>query len=172
MQKINIKNMAIAGFLIALSVVLSRFIALPGIITFGGLPIIFAGIGLGPILGGIVGGLGDIVKAALFPTGPMMPHFILTSALTGIIPGLVTIVLKTNLSRPKLWKIFIAILAGQFITTVLLVPYFRYILFGHPLLLTMGKSVIRQAVNIPLYTLIIKVLIESLYRAGVMETSK
>src|SRR5699024_9597699 len=110
------------------------------------------GIGFGPIIGGIVGGLGDIVKASLFPTGPMMPHFILTSALTGVIPGLVAMLLKTDLSKPKLWKLFLSILAGQFITTVLLVPYFRQILFGHPLLLTMGRSVIRQAVNIPLYT--------------------
>lgn len=169
MRKITARTMSIAGFLIALSVVLSRFIALPGIISFGGLPIIFAGIGLGPILGGIVGALGDIVKASLFPTGPMMPHFILTSALTGIIPGLITIALKTNLSKPKLWKIFLAILAGQVVTTVLLVPYFRHILFGHPLFVTMGNSIIRQAVNIPLYSLIIKGLLEALSRAGVME---
>ncbi|HAE91645.1 MAG TPA: folate family ECF transporter S component, partial [Tissierella sp.] len=60
MRKINIKTIVISGFLIALNVVLSRIITIPGIISFGGFPIIFSGIVFGPVVGGIVGGVGDI----------------------------------------------------------------------------------------------------------------
>lgn len=169
MKKINVKTITITGFLIALNIVLSRIITIPGIISFGGFPIIFGGIVFGPVVGGIIGGVGDVVSFMVRPTGAFMPHFVLTSALTGIIPGLMVNVLKNNLKNPKLWKIFTAILTGQIITTVIMVPYFRQILFGHPFVLTMVKALTKQAVNIPAYSIIILMLIKALYRAGAIQ---
>ena len=169
LKKIDIKTIAISGFLIAFNIVLSRIITIPGVINFGGFPIIFAGIVFGPIVGGIVGALGDIVSFIVRPTGPFMPHFVLTSALTGIIPGILMKVLKAKLPKFPLWKIFVAILVGQVITSVLMVPYFRNILFDHPFIITMSKAASKQAINIPVYSILIKGLIESLAKAGVLE---
>lgn len=169
MKKMNVKAIVISGVLIALNIILSKFIAIPGVISFGGFPIIFGGIVFGPILGGIVGTVGDIVSFIIKPTGPFMPHFVLTSALTGIIPGILVRTLKNDPRYPKLWKIFIAILIGQVTTTVLMVPYFREVLFGHPFLVTMPKALSKQAINIPAYSIIIKILIQALYRAGAIE---
>lgn len=172
MRKINIKTIVISGFLIALNVVLSRIITIPGIISFGGFPIIFSGIVFGPVVGGIVGGVGDVVSFIVRPTGAFMPHFILTSALTGVIPGILTKVLKNDLTKPKLWKIFISIFVGQVITSVLMVPYFRLILFSHPFIATMLKAATKQAINIPAYSIIIKILIQSLYNAGTLKRAE
>lgn len=169
MKKMNVKAIVSSGVLISLNIILSKFIAIPGIISFGGFPIIFGGIVFGPIIGGIVGTVGDIVSFIIKPTGPFMPHFVLTSALTGIIPGILVRALKNDPRDPKLWKIFISILIGQVITTVLMVPYFREVLFGHPFLVTMPKALSRQAINIPAYSIIIKLLIQALYRAGAIE---
>lgn len=169
MKKLNVKIITISGFLIALNVVLSRIVSIPGIINFGGFPIIFGGIVLGPVVGGIIGLVGDIFSHIVRPLGPYMPHFTLTAALTGIIPGIITMVLKNDLKEPKLWKILVAILIGQIITTVLMVPYFRYILFDHPFVLTMSKAAVKQAVNIPVYSVLIRILIEALYKAGALE---
>lgn len=171
MKKINPKIMVISGFLIALNVVLSRIITIPGVINFGGFPIIFAGVVFGPVVGGIVGSVGDVVSFIVRPTGPFMPHFVLTSALTGIIPGVMMKLLKAELPKFPLWKIFISILVGQVITSVFMVPYFRNILFTTPLLVTMSKAVVKQSINIPAYSIIIKGLVESLYRAGAIEKS-
>ncbi len=169
MKKIDTKIIVISGFLIALNVVLSRIVTIPGVINFGGFPIIFAGVVYGPIVGGIVGAIGDIVSFIVRPTGPFMPHFVLTSALTGIIPGILMKVLKAELPKFPLWKIFIAILVGQVTTSVLMVPYFRNILFDHPFIITMSKAASKQAINIPVYSILIKGLVESLARAGVLK---
>ena len=109
MRKMNVKTIVISGVLIALNVILSKLIAIPGIISFGGFPIIFGGIVFGPILGGIVGIVGDVVSFIVKPTGTFMPHFTLTAALTGIIPGILVRIFKNDLRQPKLWKIFIDI---------------------------------------------------------------
>ena len=169
MKKITPKIMAISGFLIALNIVLSRIIMIPGVINFGGLPIIFAGVVFGPVVGGIVGAVGDVVSFIVRPTGPFMPHFVLTSALTGIIPGLMMKLLKAEMPKFPLWKIFTSILCGQVITSVLMVPYFLNSLFSMPLVATMSKAVVKQAINIPAYSIIIKGLVESLYRAGAIK---
>ena len=165
MKKINPRIMAISGFLIALNIVLSRIITIPGIINFGGFPIIFAGVVFGPVVGGIVGAVGDVVSFIVRPTGAFMPHFVLTSALTGVIIRL----LKAKLPKIPLWKIFISILVGQVITSVLMVPYFLNTLFSTPLMVTMSKAVVKQAINIPAYSIIIKGLVESLSRAGAIK---
>lgn len=161
--------MAISGFLIALNIVLSRIITIPGVINFGGFPIIFAGIVLGPVVGGIVGAVGDVVSFIVRPTGAFMPHFTLTSALTGIIPGLMIRFLKAEMPKVPLWKIFVSILCGQVITSVLMVPYFLNRLFSMPLLVTMSKAAVKQAINIPAYSIIIRALVEPLFRAGAIK---
>lgn len=169
MKKIDVRTMTISGFLIALNIILSRFITIPGIINFGGFPIIFAGIVFGPVVGGIVGTTGDIVSFIVRPTGAFMPHFVLTSALTGIIPGLVVKVLRNNLKDSKLWKVFIAILIGQVITTVLMVPYFRQILFAQPFIVNTIRAMQKQAINIPAYAIMINILIKSLYKSQALK---
>lgn len=171
MKKFDSKIITISGFLIALNVVLSRFITIPGIVNFGGFPIIFAGVVFGPIVGAVVGGVGDVVSFIVRPTGPFMPHFVLTSALTGIIPGIIMKLLKAELPKFPLWKILVAIFIGQVTTSVLMVPYFRNILFGHPLFITMTKAATKQVINIPVYAVLIKGLVESLARAGAIESS-
>ncbi len=169
LKKPSPKIITISGFLIALNVILSRFITIPGIINFGGFPIIFAGIVFGPTVGGVVGALGDVVSFLMRPTGPFMPHFVLTSALTGIIPGILMKLLNAETDKIPFWKIFLSILIGQVTTSVLMVPYFRNILFGHPLIVTMTKAATKQAINIPFYSILIKGLVESLVKAKVIE---
>lgn len=165
-MKLSTKTIIISGFLVALNIILSRLLIIPGIINFGGFPIIFGGIVFGPLVGGIVGAVGDVVSYIIRPMGVFMPHFTLTSTLTGVIPGILVRTLKLNWDKPSLWKIFIAILVGQVTTSVLMVPYFRYILFGHPLFLTMTRAAARQTMNIPVYSIIIKLMIPILYKSG------
>ncbi|SFQ21071.1 folate family ECF transporter S component [Caldicoprobacter faecalis] len=167
----SIRTITISGLLIALNVVLSSVLTIPGVISFGGFPIIFGGIVLGPVAGGVIGAIGDVLSFIARPSssGPFMPHFTLTSALTGVIPGIMVRLLKVDFERPSFWKILVSIFLGQTITSVIMVPYFRNILFGHPLWLTMTKAASRQMLNIPLYSVVITILLRVLYRAGVIE---
>lgn len=86
-----------AGLLAGLSIIFTRvfsfMIPLAGLpalrIGFGGLPITMAGILFGPLVGGIVGVVADLIGFMMNPMGgTYFPGFTLSAALTGIIPGL------------------------------------------------------------------------------------
>lgn len=170
MKKISVKEITYFAMLIALNVILTRVgsIRIGGggteitRIGFGGYPIIFAGIVLGPLAGGIVGAVGDIIGMMMFPMGPFMPHFSAIAALTGIIPGLIMKSFKEENSKTSTWKLFVAIGLGQIITSVLLTPYFMQRLFNIPFILKVPERIITQAIQIPLYVYITKVLLKRL----------
>lgn len=168
MQKITVRDMVYISLLIALNIVLGRVtsirVPMAGIegvrIGFGGLPIIFSGIALGPLAGGIVGGVGDVIGYWINPMGQYMPHFTLTAALTGIIPGLILRPLKK--SEYTFWQLVIAIGIGQTITSVLLVPYFIDRLFNVPMITTLPGNLINQVIHVPLYAFMTKVIMKRL----------
>jgi ECF transporter S component (folate family) len=169
-KKLNSKNIAYYALLIALNVVLTRVgsIRIGGggteivRIGFGGFPVIFAGIVFGPLAGGIVGAVGDIIGMIVSPMGPYMPHFTLTAALTGVIPGLIMMKCKDKVCRTSFWRLLMAIAVGQAITSILLWAYFMKTLFGMPLATILPGRVISQLVNIPLYAYMTKILISRL----------
>lgn len=130
-------------------------------IGLGGLPIILAGILLGPLAGGVVGIVSDLVGFLLVPMGPYMPHFTLTAALTGIIPCLVLKLTNGKREIPSFLHLLLGIGIGQAITTVILVPYFSYILFGLPLLYTVLGNAISQLISVPLYAYISLFILKS-----------
>jgi len=158
------RKLARLSFLIALSIILTRFLSLrvaiggvEGIrIGFGALPIIFAGIAFGPLAGGMVGAVSDLVGYFINPMGAYMPHFTLTAFLTGFIPAIVMYVIRGN--RVSYWQLLLAVAVGQIISSVILVPVFIQMLFGVPLEVTMLPKVISQAINIPIYAYMCKVL--------------
>ena len=154
------------GLLIALSIILTRVaslrIAIGGIegirIGFGGLPIILGGVLFGPLSGGLVGAISDLVGYFINPMGAYMPHFTLTSALTGIIPALVLKLSQKN--EANVLELGTAIAVGQTITSLILVPYFLHTLFGLPWAILMLPRIIGVPVNIFLYTVAINLLLK------------
>ena len=161
------KKIAYLAFLTALTIILTRILSIripiagvEGVrVGFGALPIIFAGIAFGPVAGGIVGALGDILGYFINPLGAYMPHFTFTSFLTGFIPGFIVFyVLKRCRTLPV---ILIAISVGQLITSLTLVPYFINTLFEVPFTVLMPPRLISQLINIPIYVYFIKVLLNS-----------
>ena len=158
------RKLAIAGMLVALSVAINSLRI--GSISFGGFPIIFAGLTMGPVIGFVVGAVADIVGFIVRPSasGGFNPLFILTSALTGFIPGLVILMLKDEYPNYKFWKVFVAIATGQLITTVLMVPLFVTLLRQANMIGTqafwiafygrVAKAFARQVVNVPVYSII------------------
>lgn len=154
------------SLMIALNIVLTRVasirIPIGGVevvrIGFGGFPIIYSGIAFGPLAGGIVGAVGDIIGYWINPAGAYMPHFTLSAALTGIIPGLV---LKPfDKSEYNFWHLILAIGIGQTITSIIMVPYFLNRLFDVPLIATIPGRIKGQIIHIPLYAYMTKIIMK------------
>ena len=170
MQKISTRDIAYYGLLVALNIVLTRVgsirIGGGGVelvrIGFGGYPVIFAGIVFGPVAGGIVGAIGDIIGHFISPMGPYMPHFTMTAALTGILPGIVIMLFKDEKSKKSFWKLIVAIAVGQIATSIFMVPYFMQTLFSVPMITTVpGRAIF----HIPLYAYVTKILVNRLSMA-------
>lgn len=95
MQKNNyLRRLVLIGLFSAISIVLTRFasVMLAGgtiRLGFGNIPIIFTGILLGPVAGGITGVISDLIGVLIAPQGKFHPGLTISAALIGIIPGLV-----------------------------------------------------------------------------------
>lgn len=170
MKRLSTRNVAIYGMLIGLNVILTRYasIRIGGggteaiRIGFGGYPVIFAGIVFGPLAGGIVGAVGDLIGMVVSPMGAFMPHFTLVAALTGIIPGVIMLMFKEPKAKTNFGKLLIAIAIGQVITSVFMTPYFMEKLFSIPMVVKVPERAITQAIQIPLYAYITKTLLQRL----------
>ena len=85
------RQIALIAVLIAMEVVLSRFLSFSVWNLKLGLsfiPVMLAAYLVGPVGGLIVGGMSDFIGAVLFPIGTYFPGFTVTAALTGLIFGL------------------------------------------------------------------------------------
>ncbi|QTL99358.1 folate family ECF transporter S component [Iocasia frigidifontis] len=167
MENISNRRIVYMAFLIALSIVLTRILSLhipiggvEGIrIGFGGLPIIFTGVLFGPLAGGIVGAVADILGFFLSPMGPYMPHFTLTSFLTGFLPG--AVVFYFFKGETSYLSLMVAIAVGQLISSVILVPLFLNHLFGIPFLPLLIGKIKGQLFHVPVYVYLIRVLLKN-----------
>jgi ECF transporter S component (folate family) len=159
MPKISTKHLTAMALLIALEIILSRFLSLSAWNTkigFSFVPVVIAAILLGPIYAGIVGALADFVGALLFPIGAYFPGFTLTAFLTGMVYGLFLY------KRQSLPRILGAVAVNQFILSLLLNTLWISVLYGSPfgpLLVTrLVQSAILTVVQIVVIELIVKAL--------------
>ena len=91
MKQINTKDLVLISILIALNVVLSRFLSISAWnikIGFTFITLYISAYLYGPLISGMVGGIGDLIGSLLFPIGAYFPGFTLTSFLMGVVFGL------------------------------------------------------------------------------------
>ena len=114
--------------LLALSVILGFFkIPLSQVseIRLQFLPVAAEGILFGPLYGGIVGGLSDILCYMVRPTGAFFPGFTISAVIQGIIYGL--ILHKDH----GLKRILLALVLDTVIVSLILNPLWLMILYGN-----------------------------------------
>lgn len=170
MSKIfTVRKICIMALLIALEVVFARFLSIENgafKISFGFLPIAIAGMTLGPIGGGIVGVIADILGMMIFSKGNVYFFpFTISQFLYGVGFGLM--LYKKQLSVLKL-TIFVAL--QYIIVNVLIGSYFNYLYF----LLILGKQkaisvllisrITASAINFPAQIILVNLISKYLYR--------
>lgn len=87
-------KISFSALFIALTIILSRFFALPALfgisflkISFANSVVMFSSFLLGPLWGAIVGGAADVIGALLFPQGGAFnPAYTIPAVLTGLCP--------------------------------------------------------------------------------------
>jgi len=92
----NLKNTRVVvyvGILIALEIILTRFVQInlpfsKDRVSIGFLPVAVSGALFGPVIGGITAGIADVIRANILAQGDFNPLFTLSAALRGVIYGL------------------------------------------------------------------------------------
>ena len=103
----SIYVLTLTAMLIACQVVLGNLLQVPLLgkqYNFGFVPIALAGALMGPVPAAIVGGLGDLIGAHLFPAGTYFPGFTLTNALVGLVCGVFL-----HGRKPSWWRCIAAV---------------------------------------------------------------
>ena len=127
--KLDTRSLVTIALLVAMEVVLSRFLSINAWnikIGFSFLPIVIGAMLYGPIGGALIAALGDFIGAILFPIGAYFPGFTLTAFLTGFVFGLF---LYKGRSLPRIAG---AVLFNQCILSLCLNTLWISILYGSP----------------------------------------
>lgn len=127
----SINEIATTGLLVALEVVLNRFasINLWNLkIGLAFIPIMVAGMLLGPIKAGVVGVVSDLIGAILFPSGAFFPGFTVSAFVRGCIYG------AFLYKNQGIIYIAMASFLNQFILGLFVTSYWLHILYASPYL--------------------------------------
>ncbi|MBO5994596.1 MAG: 5-formyltetrahydrofolate cyclo-ligase [Firmicutes bacterium] len=129
MKKKSTQMIVTLGLLVALHIILSRFLSINAWnmkIGFAFVAVFVGAYLYGPVAGAVVGGLGDFLGAILFPIGAYFPGFTLNCALTGVVMGLLLYKKQSPL------RVVIAVAIDQLIIAMWITPLWISILYGSP----------------------------------------
>ena len=160
MKKTNTRLLAIMALLVALHIVLSRFLSINTFdlkIGFAFIPIFVAAYLYGPMAAGIVGALGDFLGAILFPIGAYFPGFTLTAFCTGLTFGLLLHRKQTMV------RIAAATAVNQLILGLLVNTFWQSILYGTPFLARMYLRIPQCLILIPVEFVVMAALSRALF---------
>lgn len=131
-SKISTEKLVICGILVAFYIILTKFVSIHSGTTkigFGFLAIFLGAYLLGPIYGGLIGAIGDLLGTLLFPLdGAYFPGFTLTAFLTGVLFGLV---FKGNYHEKLKLRIGIAVVIDQLILSLFLNTFWISLISGN-----------------------------------------
>lgn len=122
MKKMNIRNIAMLGVLIALDVVATRFLGFSTLtirFSFGSIFIIMAGIWFGSLEGALVGGVADVIGCLIAGTG-FYPPLMISPIVLGILAGLGR---KWFLKKPNLGRMALIVMVSYMITTLFIATW-------------------------------------------------
>lgn len=154
-RKFDTKMLVTAALLIAMQVILSRFLSINAWnlkIGFAFTAIFVAAYFYGPWFSAVVAVVADVIGASLFPSGAFFPGFTLTALLTGIVFGIFLYKKQTPL------RIISAVAIDQLVLGLLLNSYWLSVLYGSPYVPLLATRAIQCLVMMPVMYITISAL--------------
>lgn len=134
MRKFSVRELAAAGILTAAAVILTRLLTVnvaDGVrIGLGNLPILLAGLWLGPVYGVLVGALSDVLGAILLSPYGWNPLLTVSPALYGLAAGLIGLALKK--AEPRWLRLWAASLICHAVSTMTVSTAILASMYGLP----------------------------------------
>ena len=158
----KIKRIVISGLLLALLIVLSRFVSIKTqilVISFSFIPIIMSAIWLGPKYSTLIAMLGDLIGALLFPFGTYFIGYTISQALTGLVYGMFLYKKGEELSTKELLiRLTISSLIVLILINVFLTSLWIHIQYGKAYIVIMTGRIVAQICMFPIQLILIYAL--------------
>ena len=169
MRNTAIQRLTISAMLLALSVILG-FFKLPlsqvSEIRFQFLPVAAEGVLFGPLYGGILGGLSDILCYIIRPTGPFFPGFTLSAIIQGVIYGGI-------LGREQTpGRIFLATALDTLIVSLILNPLWLMLLYGNSFVVIFTGRILKVLIMFPINIIMLTVMSKLISSPSIRENIK
>ena len=161
------KKIILSAMLLSILIVLSRFFSIKSsflVISFSFIPMMLAGIYLGPKYAAIIAGLGDLIGAILFPFGAYFPGFTISAAIIGFIYGI--FLYKKPGENRKDFKFIIQLIISSILVLggikILLESVFLNVLYGKAYIAVIASRLVTELIMIPVQVITIFILEKAL----------
>lgn len=159
----KLKKVILSGVLLALLIVLNRFVSIKTpllVISFLFVPIMMAGVWLGPKYATLIAALGDFIGAILFPFGTYFPGFTISAGLKGLIYGLILYKKQGEERSDKnfIIRLIISSILVLGIIEIFIVPLWLNIMYGKAYLAVVSTRILAQVIMFPIQVVTIFIL--------------
>lgn len=154
----NVTAISVAGMLVAIGVVLSfvKIVLSPVLeISFSFLPLAAGGLLYGPVVGGVMGILTDVLGYFVRPNGPFFPGFTLNALISGVLYGLFLYKKPVTWTRVIIVSALIAVFINLGLTSLWL-----SMMYGKAFIVLVSARIIKNIVMFPINTALLMVLLK------------
>lgn len=161
------KKIILSGLLLALSIVLSRFLSvkIPPLlsITFNFVPIMLSAMWLGPKYSTLIALIADIIGAILFPFGEFFPGFTLSAGVMGLIYGLILHQKNKEFSKTELIiRLTISSILVTLLVNTVLNSLWLVIMYNKAFIAVLGTRIVKEIVMVPVQIITMFILVQAL----------
>jgi ECF transporter S component (folate family) len=164
----KLQSLVFIALLVATEIILTRYCAIQTTtirIGFGFIPIALAAMLYGPLTGGIVAMLADILGMLIFPKGPYFPGFTISAFVGGFIYGVILYKKSKNILNILLAVLLVTIIKDITLNTIWLTLLYK-LPFKAIIIERIIKSIVMLAVQIAIIPIVWKrigITIQKLY---------
>ena len=161
----NLKTLAMASMLLAIAVVLGFYtLQLTEFIKIGFAYIAneLAGMMFGPVVGSLIGGLADVLKYLVNPTGPFFPGFTISGFLGGLIYGIVLYKKPLSIKRVIVANTLVTVFVNLLLNT-----YWLTLLYGNAFMALFPARIVKQLVMLPIEVILFYAVARVLVKARI-----
>lgn len=167
----EVKNLAVMAMFLALAVVLG-FYATVQVgdylkVGFAFIPNELTGMMFGPVAGGILAALADVVKYIVKPVGAFFPGFTISALLGGLIYGVVLYHRTASLKRIIAANTLVTVFVNLFLNT-----YWLTVMYGNSFLALLPARIVKEAILLPVDIILFYTVVKVLGRARVLQMLK
>ena len=160
------KKIILSAMLLALTIVLSRFLSINTpllVIGFSFIPMILSAIWLGPKYAAIICGLADLIGALLFPFGTYFIGFTISAILKGLLYGLILYKKNGELTNKELIsRLIIACFLVIAFVNVVIDALWLVIMYDRAFLAVLSVRIVPQLIMLPIQIVTLIILVNVL----------